>query len=282
MKTNPLIVIAALALIATGCRAKQQVITTDYPKTDTTTVTATTNPLETRLNTFAAGQMGWNTLQTGGNVKVVGAKSFSSSMQMRMIRGKAIYISLRPIIGIEVGKIVITNDSVLVVDKYHKRYLAEPVSLIANGVPVTVNEMQDIFLGRAFILGQGTVNTSTRHLVQLTADGTNYRLSPKTQPQAFNYGFTIDPSNHVIAVDVTPTTGSKTPYTARYSDVQFTLAGAIAHHADVTATVGNSKFTLALDLKDITWNTQVNIDDSKPKGYQRMDGHQITSILGQQ
>lgn len=281
MKYPLLITLAALALIANGCRAKQQVITTDYPKTDTTTVTPSVNPLETRLNTFAASQMGWTTLQTGGNVKVGGAKSFSSSMQMRMIRGKAIYISLRPLIGIEVGKIVITNDSVLVVDKYHKRYLAEPISLITNGVPVTVNEMQDIFLGRAFILGKGTVNTSTRHLVQLAADGTNYRLSPKTQPQAFNYGFTIDPSNHVISVDVTPTSGTKIPYTAHYSDVKFTLAGAIAHHADVAATVGNSKFTLALDLKDITWNTQVNIDDSKPTGYQRMDGHQITSILGE-
>ncbi|MBR5727450.1 MAG: DUF4292 domain-containing protein [Muribaculaceae bacterium] len=280
MKYSLLITLAALALIVAGCRAKQQVITTDYPKTDTTTVTPSVNPLETRLNTFAASQMGWTTLQTGGNVKVGGAKSFSSSMQMRMIRGKAIYISLRPLIGIEVGKIVITNDSVLVVDKYHKRYLAEPISLITNGVPVTVNEMQDIFLGRAFILGKGTVNTSTRHLVQLAADGTNYRLSPKSQPQAFNYGFTIDPSNHVIAVNVTPTTGTKIPYTARYSDVRFTLAGAVAHHADVAATVGNSKFTLALDLKDITWNTQVNIDDSKPTGYQRMNGHQITSILG--
>ncbi len=282
MKTTPIILLAILAILATGCRAKQQVITTDYPKPDTTTVTPTTNPLETRLNAFAASQLGWNTLQAGGNVKIGGAKSFSSSMQMRMIRGKAIYISLRPLIGIEVGKIVITNDSVLVVDKYHKRYLAEPISLITNGVPVTVTEMQDIFLGRAFILGKGTVNTSTRHLVQLDADGTNYRLSPKTQPQAFNYGFTLDPSNHVVAVEVKPASGTKTPYTACYSSVQLTLAGPIAQHADVAATVRNSKFTLALDLKDIMWNTQVNIDDSKPTGYKRIDGHQITSILGQQ
>lgn len=281
MKTTPIILLAVLAILATGCRAKQQVITTDYPKPDTTTVTPTTNPLETRLNAFAASQLGWNTLQTGGNVKVGGTKSFSSSMQMRMISGKAIYISLRPLIGIEVGKIVITNDSVLVVDKYHKRYLAEPISLISNGIPVTVTDMQDIFLGRAFVLGKGSVNTSSRHLVQLAAEGTNYRLSPKTQPQAFNYGFTIDPNNHVIAVDVTPTRGTKTPYTARYSDIKLTLAGAVAHHADVAATVGNSKFTLSLDLKDITWNTQVNIDNSKPNGYQRMDGHQITSILGE-
>lgn len=279
---NLITALVALAVIATSCHTKQQIISTDYPKADTTAVTSTTDPLVMRLNAFAASQMGWNTLQAGGNVKVSGGKSFASAMQMRMIRGEAIYISLRPLLGVEVGKIVITNDSVLVVDKYHKRYLAEPLSLITNGIPVTVTEMQDIFLGRAFILGKGTVNTSTRHLVQLAAQGDNFQLSPKTQPEAFSYGFTIDPSNHVISVEVTPTRGSKIPYSAHYSDVQLTLAGAIAHHADVNATVGTGKFALSFDLKNITWNNQVNIDDSKPgSSYQRMDGRQITSILGQ-
>ena len=273
------IMLCALCIILCGCHTTKQVVTT--PTTTPATSDVTTS-LESRLNAFAASQMGWNTMQAGGSVKVSGGKSFSSAMLLRMERGKSIYISLRPLLGVEVGKIVITNDSVLVVDKYHKRYLAEPLSLITNGLPVTVTEMQDIFLGRAFVLAGGTVNTSTRHLVQLEAQGTNYYLSPKAQPDAFSYGFTIDPSNHVLSVEVTPTHGDKTPYTAQYSDVQLTLAGAIAHHAVVTATVGTGKFVLSLDLKNITWNNNVTIDDSKPSaGYQRIAGNKITSILGQ-
>lgn len=280
MNYKSCIVLCALCIALCGCHTTKQVVTT--PTTTQSSTSTTADTLATRLNAFAAAQRGWTTLQASGNVKVAGAKTFSSAMQMRMERGKAVYISLRPLMGVEIGKIVITRDSVLVVDKYHKRYLAEPISLITNGIPVTVTEMQDILLGRAFVLGNGSVNTGSKHLVDLAANGQGYRLTPKAQPEAFTYGFTLDPNNHVLAIDVTPTRGEKTPYTAHYSDVQQTLAGTIAHHADVTATVGKGKFTLSLDINNITWNNQVTIDHSKPgANYQRMEGRQITSILGQ-
>ena len=275
-----LLTIVAIALITAACHTTKQVTNTTYPSTDTTAVQPATT-LDTRLTALATAQRGWTTMQAGGNVKVGGTKTFSSAMQMRMVRGKAIYISLRPLLGVEVGKIVITNDSVLVVDKYHKRYLNEPLSLITNGIPISVATLQDIFLGRAFVLGNGTVNPSTKHLVELKPAGQHFTLEPKSQLSAFTYAFTIDNDNHVLNVQVTPLKGATTPYTAHYDDIQQTLAGTIAHHADVAATVSGTKFTLDIDLKNITWNTQVNIDDSKPgDSYKRIDGKNITSILG--
>lgn len=273
------IALSLLAVILTGCRT-----------TKDNTITTTSGPyvtpgiqqaLDQRLSAFAATQGSWTTMQAGGNIKVSGSQTLSSGMQMRMIRDKAIYISVRPMLGIEVGKLVVTNDSILVVDKYHKRYIAEPLSLITNGIPVSIGTLQDIFLGRAFVLGAGTLNSSTQSLVQLTAQTDGYRIQPRQQPQGFNYEFTINDKNQMQSVTVTPTRGSATPYTARYSHVFTTLAGLIAHHADVKAQVGNSSLGLSLDLKDITWGAPFSIDDSKPgASYKRLSAHQITSILG--
>ena len=276
-----IIALTLLAAITTGCRsAKETTVTTPSG----TTITPTQNQqdaLDQRLNMLVNTQGNWTVMQVGGNVKVGGIKSLSSGMQMRMIRDKAIYISLRPMLGIEVGKIVITADSVLVVDKYHKRYIAEPMSLITNGIPVTVGNLQDIFLGRSFLLGQGTLGRSNNKDCTLAPDGANFRLSPKQQPKDFTYGFTYDATNKILAVEVTPVKGNQKPYQATYSDVKLeAVAGNIAHHVDVKANVGGKAFTLGLDLKDITWSGDFTIDTTKPtSGYKRMSANQITSIL---
>ncbi len=275
-----IIALSILAVIATGCR-------TTKDNTSTTTSGQYVTPgiqqaLDQKLAAFATTQGAWATMQCNGNIKVTGSKTLSSGMHMRMIRDRAIYISVRPMLGIEIAKLVITNDSVLVVDKYHKRYVAEPLSIITNGIPVTVGTLQDIFLGRAFIVGTGTVNNNTKGQVQFTAEGENFRLEPKQQPSEFTYEFAINAKNQLQSVTVKPIRGKNTPYTAHYSNVMTTLAGSIAHHADVNAQVGGTNFGLALDLKDITWGTTFTIDDSKPsEGYKRLSAQQITSILGQ-
>ena len=83
--------------------------------------TVTTDPTDAVIATLG----NWQTMQTGGNIKLSAGSSFSSSVQVRMVRDKAIFISLRPMLGIEVGKLVITADSLYAVDKVHKRYIAE-------------------------------------------------------------------------------------------------------------------------------------------------------------
>lgn len=272
------IIALAATLALAGCHTNKQIITDTVASTPPPSV-ETEIALQTRLSALAAGQLGWNTMQAGGSVKFDGGKVFSSAMQMRMIRNQSIYISLRPMLGIEVAKIVITTDSLLVVDKYHKRYIAEPLSLITNGIPVTVSTMQDIFLGRSFVLGSGSVSSSTKQLARLAPQGAHYRLTPAEQPREFHYGFDYDGNNRILMLEVTPTRGKQTPYKATYSDVQTTLAGNIAHHTEVSATVGSNSLKIIIDLKNVTWNTSLSIEASKPENYKRMDGHQITSIL---
>lgn len=272
-----IILLAAVTIAATSCRTHKQ-NATDNP-TVTTTHTLNQQQLDQRLTALAGSQGAWTSMQASGTVKLGGGKSLSSAMQMRMVRDKFIYISLRPMLGIEVGKIVIMNDSVLVVDKYHKRYIAEPISLITNDIPVTVGIMQDILLGRAFVLGQGSVNSQNKALVQLTLGDKCYALTPIQQPEAFSYSFAYDDKNHILSLIVTPKQGEQTPYAATYDNVQTTLAGNIAHHTQVSATVGGKGFTLSLDLKNVEWNKQVNVDDSRPTNYKRMNGQDIVSIL---
>lgn len=272
-----LLVIIAMAMTVTSCSLfrKTTTLPDDTTTNQTTTVTDVDDPAQAVLATIG----NWQTMQTGGNIKLSAGSNFSSSIQMRMVRDQAIYISLRPLLGIEVGKLVITADSLYAVDKVHKRYIAEKVSILTSGIPVTVSEVQDIFLGRPFIIGKGTFNENTKSAVTVTREGNTLVLSPDEQYKGYGYTFTIDKAARITSLGIVPTGSTTAAYQVKYSDVRRTTAGNIAHAVNVDATVEKKKIAFSLDYKNIDWNGEVKIDRSLPKGYTRMSARDLFSMF---
>ena len=239
-----------------------------------TTPTTTSDPRDAVIATLGD----WNTLQTGGNIALKGGNNFSSSMQMRMVRGQAIYISLRPLLGIEVGKLLITADSLYAVDKLHKRYIAEKVSILTSGIPVTVSDVQDMFLGRPFILGRGTLNETLKS--QVTVSETSpLVLAANESYKGYGYVFNFDKTGHIASLNITPTENATAAYQVKYSDVRGTSAGNIAHSINADATIDKKKMAFSLTYKNIDWNDNVKIDRSLPNGYSRMSARDLFSMF---
>lgn len=276
MKNKAYLLIFALsAMLFTSCGALKKSGTTLPDDTTGQTSSVTEDPYNAILATLGE----WQTLQTGGNIKLNAGSSFSSSVQVRMVRDQAIYISLRPVLGIEVGKLLITADSIYAVDKVHKRYIAEKVSILTLGIPVTVRDVQDIFLGRPFIIGKGTLAAEHKGEVTATIDGGNIMLSPVGQYKGYGYAFTFDKSRRITSLSITPQGSTTAAYQVKYSDVKKTEAGNIAHGIDVNATVEKKKIAFSLDYKNIEWNGNVKIDRSLPNGYTRMKASELLSLF---
>lgn len=223
----------------------------------------------------------WNSLQTSGNIKLsAGGKSLSSSVQVRMLRDQAVFISIRPLLGIEVGKIVITADSVYALDKVHKRYIAEKVSLLTSGIPVTVSTVQDIFLGRPFIIGQGTLGNDDKQSVTESSKDGKTVITPNERYKGHGYSFTFDKTNHLVSLNIVRDGSASSAYQVSYSDIKTTTAGKIAHGINAAGTFEKKKFSLALDYKGIDWNGNVKIDRSIPDNYKRMNAADLFSMFG--
>ncbi len=247
--------------------------------TTSVSLTTTASTQQERASIIAASQSPWSTMQTSGNIRLSGNKNFSSSVNVRMDQGNSIAISLRPMLGIEVGRLVVTGDSVIVLDKMHRRYIAENVSLFTNGLPATVSTLQDIFLGRSFIVGEGSYDsTRSDHATASSVTG-NCVLEPATRITGFKYEFAYDENNNILSLNVTPDGATQTVYSVDYSDVKTTLAGKVAHNVGVSGTVGGNPLNFTLSYKDITWNESVKIDTSIPSGYTRADISSLASIL---
>ena len=274
MKNN-IAIIALLAIIMTACgTAKKATNVPSSTSTTQTTQTAITDPCDDIIATLGD----WQTLQTGGNIKLSAGSSFSSAIQVRMVRDEAIYISLRPMLGIEVGKLIITADSLYAVDKVHKRYIAEKVSILTSGIPVTVSDVQDIFLGRPFIIGQGTLSEALKSQVT-TSSNSPLVLMAKESFKGYGYSFSFDKSNHISSLDIMPTGSTTAAYQVKYSDVRGTHAGNIAHAVNVNATIEKKKMAFSLTYKDIDWNGKVKIDKGISNGYSRMSARDLFNMF---
>ena len=272
MKNN-IAIIVLLAIMMTACGTAKKA--TNVPSSTSTTPQGTiTDPCDDIIATLGD----WQTLQTGGNIKLSAGSSFSSAIQVRMVRDEAIYISLRPMLGIEVGKLIITADSLYAVDKVHKRYIAEKVSILTSGIPVTVSDVQDIFLGRPFIIGQGTLSETLKS--QVTASSNSpLVLKAKESFKGYGYSFSFDKSNHISSLDIMPTGSTTAAYQVKYSDVRGTRAGNIAHSVNVNATIEKKKMAFSLTYKDIDWNGKVKIDKGISNGYSRMSARDLFNMF---
>lgn len=278
MKHISFILIACLLLGA--CGSKKTVLG-DNTVTNTapTPAVMAINAEKSKIaNTYGA----WNTMQTSGTISLGGSKSLSSSMTMKMVRGKSIYISVRPLGVLEVAKLVITGDTLIVVDKVHKRYLCENVKLITNGIPADVSTVQDIFLGRAFILGKGSYSNSLSADCGLEEkDGKIVLCPPKRVEEDFDYEFVFDKAYKILSASVSPIdSGGNDTYTVVYDKVKKTVAGNVPQSLKMSTVISGSPAKLSLEYKDFKWNEEVKIDTSLPKNYDRMKGSSLLNLLG--
>lgn len=279
-KTLALALAATMGVALAACGSQRAAVDTVGIATQQTPAANEPNVTE-RLNAIAEATANWSTLSAGGTIGIGGAKSFSSKMQMRMERGKSIYISLRPLLGIEVGRLVVVGDSVIVIDKLHKRYIAANASLLTNGVPVDVTTLQDIFLGRPFVLGEGTFAKRLVSKVKMTRVDGSMVMEPRKQYAGFTYSFTFDTDNQMTSANVTPS-GSKTAtYSVKYADVKTsTPAGNVAGSVSAATKVKGQPFELYIDYGGMSWNEGVKIDTKVPGGYTRVDSKQLLNMLG--
>lgn len=140
----------------------------------------------------------------------VGGLGVPVSGNMFLERGKSVYISLK-FLGAEVAAASVTNDSVVVIDKIHSRYLAEPLSALTASFPATVTNLQALLLGQPFILGNDRITKSDfRHITveSLNSPDGFWTLTPPAT-KGCGYTFTLSPDCIVTALNASTRSGRK-------------------------------------------------------------------------
>lgn len=117
------------------------------------------------------------------------------SLKIYMERGALLYISVRaPFMG-EAGRLEIDQNYITIVDKMHKRFVREDLSALkALNIPITLSDIQDLLLARAFIADYGTLSPQNQELCSIYQEPDCWLLVPLAQPSgdSVRYGYTFD------------------------------------------------------------------------------------------
>ena len=267
-----MIMTAILAIVSTGCGSQKQNVEP--------TVSGGTYQGSSQNRLAAMAKYGdWRTLVTSGKVTLNSGKSMSSTMQLKMVRGKSISISMRPLLGIEVAKIHIEGNKIVIIDRLHRVYIEEDASLLTSGVPVDVTTLQDLLLGRAHILGKGTLSAKMGGDVNISENNGVTTLAPKNTYEGFGYVYTFDSNDNLVALDVFPE-GRASIYNVVYGNSTGTVAGTVATSISASTTIAKRALTLDLNLKNLQWNSDINNDLEIPSGYSKTNASAILKSLG--
>lgn len=247
----------------------------------TAPVSGSTAALYKRAEKMVNGYGQWRDVRMPVTLEINSPASATLNGTLTMVRGKDIHLSLRvPLLGMEVMTAYVTADSVYATVKPTKQYLAEDIDSFFRNFPVTVNNVQDLLLGRLFVVGDNSVTASgIKELPVAAGAGDTFTVSPAAV-EGIGYSFTVDAAGNVSRVTVTPG-GGASPVSCVYSDVTSAPVGKIATEASVKARAGNATIdaTLVIKLSKTEWNKGNTRSWQAPKGYKRVTASQLVGMI---
>lgn len=140
------------------------------------------------IHNFQQTQHQYHNASLKAKVEFTDKKTQSFTANIRMVRDSIIWASLTGTLGVEGARIIVTKDSIHILDKLNKIYYKKPFSFIYQYVPfsLSMNFLQDILVGNNSI--DTTINTD--FLIEK-----NYLLKQETQNLITSY--TMAPESFV-------------------------------------------------------------------------------------
>lgn len=307
--------IAATAMLS-GCSSQRSAQTSATGGVGTATIPAAiaAQTPQQRYTALCESYGEWDDVTVPVKVTLTSPKSMSVSARAVMKRNHWISLSMR-MFGFEVASAWIDNDSVHVVDRYHKNYLSESTAKAFGSVGLKVSDLQDMLLGRGFMLGSdgGTFTTamSDKLLLQPTdntlvirpaasaststskattaatttsTSKTNSSTSKTNTASAntagdFEYGFILSPDyNRVAAMSVIA--GSNEAVVSYGEWISTTTSGDFATEVDVTVSANlSAAATFTWSFSSAKWNTGVTKAWETPSGYTRLEAAKLLKAL---
>lgn len=191
----------------------------------------------------------WQSVELNGKLSM-DRLPLSPSLRIYMEKGSSILISVRaPFLG-EVGRLEVDGTRLTAVNKMKKVYVMEDLSTLMGGIiPLSVEDVQDLLLSRAFLCGMGELSMQNFGQCSLYNESDCWLLIPVVQPAdgAVRYGYTFDFSAKVQDLYVTTVNEN---YAAL---VEYGYNGSKTN-LDVNVQITNKNYDARLQFDAPKWN----------------------------
>lgn len=196
MKKYLITLLAALTLSAALCvKAHAAEVT------DTVTFIVEPEPADAVLALVTSGYADWESAEFNGKL-IYDKLPIKPGVKIYMRRDSLLQISLRaPFLG-EVGRLMINDRELLIVNKMKKKYCLESTENLKKIYPGLISDLQSLLLARAVVFGSGELSADNSKGVKVSSDNENgWMLIPEGMAGLIdmNYGYIVNAAGRTQA-----------------------------------------------------------------------------------
>lgn len=208
-----------------------------------------------------------------GNTKV--------NATMRLMRNQSIRFTIAPLLGIEMARLEISPDGVLLLDRLHKRYCQIPFATLSEktGITVDFNAFQSLFLNEIFLPGKEKLTSSDTDDFTLSASGQQgVEITPRKK-STLTYLFSTSSTDGSLWQTLIQMNG--TPYALKWKyDMFENVEGkSFPKHMNASAEGLSSDAGMDMKFSKLTtggdWEARTTVPDS----YSRIELKQVIDML---
>lgn len=265
-----MIPVALAVLLMMSCRSTRK-IGTAISRKDTAAVVAidstrsdTAQFARSTLYKLDSARIRYNTFNGKVNVDYRGGdgKKYDLNVNVRMYKDSAIWISANALLGIEAMRVLVTRDSVKLMDKINKVYTARSVDYLQDvtSLPLDLPTLQDLIVGNPVFIDTNVVSLSSK----------GNTISVVSLGEWFKNLTTLDASNNSLIstkLDDINVARSRTA-DLTYDDYENKKGFLFATKRRISVTE-KTRLDIQLDFKQYELNVPVSFPFSIPKNYDR-------------
>ena len=216
------------------------------------------------LQKLDSNQIDYRTFSAKVNVDYRGfdGKNYDVNANVRMLRDSIIWINVNAFMGIDAMRLIITRDSVKLLNKLDKVYTARSVDYLQDvtELPLDLQTVQDLIIGNPVFLDSNVVSyTTSNDISSMLSIGVWFKnLITLSEP---NKGLIR------IKLDDTDITRSRTA-DLTYTDYEEKKGYPFSTKRRILVTE-KKRLDIKLDFKHYEFNTEVSFPFSIPKNYER-------------
>lgn len=265
------LIVLSVALLA-SCRSTRK-IQTAIQKKDTATVKVTMPEKENDtvrmvrniLQQVKQNEIDFRTFNAKVNVDYQGAdgKKYNVNANVRMYKDSAIWILANAVLGFEALRVLVTKDSVKLLDKINKTYTARSVGYLQEitELPLDLPTLQDLIIGNAVFL-DSTISFYSQGSGQITILSIG---------RWFKHLLSLNETDKTILrskLDDTEVMHSRTA-DLTYTDYQSKQGRMFSTKRRILVSE-KKRLDIKLDFRQYDFDVDVSFPFSVPKNYQRL------------
>ncbi len=144
-KSKRLVFISLLVLTSLfACKSRQKTVSTDFGRIKHISD-------KNLIDSLERNEFQFNVLSAKASVKVIDDKETSFKAHIRVKKDSAIWVSITPLLGIEMARVLITKDSVMFLNRIDKQYFVGTFDYINNkfGTDLDYQMLEAVIVGNS-------------------------------------------------------------------------------------------------------------------------------------